>query len=173
MSDAETPRRDWHLRTVPADLADGYRADGSWDGRTLGSIVAEGLTSMGDVSFAVHSKVRPWSGTFSDVDRSARALAGSLHARGVGPGDVVVMQLPNWVEAGITFWAATYLGAVIVPVVHFYGPKEVGYILRSVRPEVVVTADRFGHSDHLATYPALLEDLPDTRWLVVGETSSK
>jgi acyl-CoA synthetase len=172
MSDAETPRREWNLRTVPADLVERYRADGSWDGRTLGSIVAEGLTSMGDVSFAVHSKVRPWSGTFADVDRSARALAGSLRAQGVGPGDVVVMQLPNWVEAGIAFWAATYLGAVIVPVVHFYGPKEVGYILRSVRPEVVVTADRFGHSDHLATYPALLEDLPDTRWLVVGETAA-
>ena len=42
MSDAETPRRDWHLRTVPADLVERYRADGSWDGRTLGSIVAEG-----------------------------------------------------------------------------------------------------------------------------------
>jgi acyl-CoA synthetase (AMP-forming)/AMP-acid ligase II len=170
MSDAETPRRDWHLRTVPPDLVARYRADGSWDGSTLGSVVAEGLATMGDVAFDVRSKVRPWSGTFADVDRSARALAGSLHARGVGPGDVVVMQLPNWVEAGTTFWAATYLGAVIVPVVHFYGPKEVDYILRSVRPEVVVTTDRFGHSDHLATYPALLEDHPSTTWLVVGDT---
>ena len=66
-------------------------------------------------SSSVHSKVRPWSGTFADVDRSARALAGALRARGVGAGDVVVLQLPNWVEAGITFWAAAYLGAVVVP----------------------------------------------------------
>ncbi len=73
-------------------------------------------------------------------------------ARGVGPGDVVVVQLPNWVEAGITFWASAYLGAVVVPIVHFYGPKEVGYIIRSTSPDVVVTADRFGHSDYLATY---------------------
>ena len=42
-------------------------------------------------------------------------------ADGVGPGDVVLFQLPNWVEAGITFWAAAYLGAVVVPIVHFYG----------------------------------------------------
>ncbi len=102
--------------------------------------------------FRVRSSVRPWQGTFADVDRSARALAGALRAEGVGPGDVVVFQLPNWVEAGITFWAAAYLGAVVVPIVHFYGAKEVDYILRTVSPDVVVTADRFGHNDYLATY---------------------
>jgi acyl-CoA synthetase len=80
-------------------------------------------------TFSVHSKVRPWKGTFADVDRAARSLAGSLRARGSGPGDIVVVQLPNWVEAGITFWAAAYLGAMVVPIVHFYGAKEVDYIL--------------------------------------------
>jgi acyl-CoA synthetase len=85
---------------------------------------------------------------------------------------VVVLQLPNWVEAGIAFWAAAYLGAVVVPVVHFYGPKEVDYILRVTEPEVVVTTDRFGHADHLATYEALLADRPAPRWLVAGDTPS-
>ncbi len=42
----------------------------------------------------------------------------------------------------------------MVPVVHFYGPKEVAYILDATTPDVVVTADRFGHSDHLANYEA-------------------
>ena len=107
-------------------------------------------------AFCVHSAVHPWSGTFADVDRAARALATSLRARGVGAGDVVVCHLPNWVEAGITFWAAAYLGAVIVPVVHFYGAKEVDYILRVTEPSVVISADRFGHADHLALYDDVL-----------------
>ena len=77
-----------------------------------------------------------------------------------GPGDVVVFQLPNWVEAGVTFWAAAYLGAVVVPIVHFYGAKEVSYILDAMAPDVVVTADRFGHTDYLATYEPLLADQP-------------
>ena len=119
----------WGLRTVPEDLVARYLAEGWWTDATLGAMVDDGLDRMGDAAFRVHSHVRPWSGTFGDVDRAARALAGSLHARGVGPGDVVVFQLPNWVEAGITFWAAAYLGAVVVPIVHFYGAKEVGYIL--------------------------------------------
>ena len=69
---------------------------------------------------------------------------------------MVVLQLPNWVEAGIAFWAAAYLGAVVVPIVHFYGAKEVEYILRATEPAVVVTADRFGHADYLATWGDVL-----------------
>jgi acyl-CoA synthetase (AMP-forming)/AMP-acid ligase II len=83
---------------------------------------------------------------------------------------VVVVQLPNWVEAGIAFWAAAYLGAVVVPIVHFYGAKEVDYILGATEPAAVVTADRFGHADHLATYEDVLARHPVPTWLVVGDT---
>jgi acyl-CoA synthetase (AMP-forming)/AMP-acid ligase II len=56
----------------------------------------------------------------------------------------VGFQLPNWVEAAHVFYAAAFLGAVVMPVVHFYGPKEVGYILRKTPPKAFVTFDRFG-----------------------------
>jgi acyl-CoA synthetase len=157
----------WLLRTVPEPLVERYRAEGWWNDESLGQMVARGLAGNADSGFRVLSKVHPWQGSFADVDRAARRLAGTWQAAGVGPGDVVFFQLPNWVEAGITFWAAAYLGAVVVPVVHFYGAKEVGYILDTVRPSVVVTADHFGSSDYLATYSALLADRPEVRWLVV------
>jgi acyl-CoA synthetase len=163
----------WQLRTVPHDLVERYRSEGWWTDDTVGTMVADGLGRMGDTSFRVWSQVRPWTGMFCDVDRAARSLASSLRAQGVGTGDVVVMQLPNWVEAAITFWASAYLGAVIVPVVHFYGPKEVGYILDAISPSVVVTADRFGRTDHLALYRDLLDGADDgPRWLVVGDMPS-
>jgi acyl-CoA synthetase (AMP-forming)/AMP-acid ligase II len=160
----------WQLRTVPDDLARQYKAEGWWTDTSLGDMVAEGLGRMGDTPFEVHSDVRPWRGTFSDVDRAARSLAASLRAQGVRAGDVIVFQLPNWVEAGITFWAAAYLGAVVVPIVHFYGAKEVDYILRVTSPAVVVTPDRFAHNDHLALYDSLLAERPGSRWLVAGST---
>jgi acyl-CoA synthetase (AMP-forming)/AMP-acid ligase II len=163
-------RDSWHLRSVAPDLAERYRAEGWWNDATLGTMVADGLGAMAQAGFRVHSKVRPWSGTFADVDRAARSLAATLRSQGIGPGDVVVCQLPNWVEAGISFWAAAYLGAIVVPVVHFYGAKEVDYILRATQPDVVVTADRFGHADHLAVYEALLADHPARLWLVAGTT---
>ncbi len=167
----EIARETWGLRPVPTGLADRYRASGWWTDASLGDMVAAGLGTMGDVGFRVRSAVRPWSGTFADVDRAARSLAAELRARGVGPGSVVAFQIPNWVEAGIAFWAAAYVGAVVVPIVHFYGAKEVDYIVRAVEPDAVVTADRFGHADYLATWGEVLARRPVPLWLVVGRSS--
>lgn len=149
-----------------------YLQKGWWTDASVGSMVAKGLGTMSETPFTVRSKVHPWRGTFADVDRAARSLASALSARGVGAGDVVMFQLPNWVEAAVTFWGAAYLGAVVVPVVHFYGPKEVEYILRATSPEVVISADRFGHSDYLGTYEALLPRAGEPLWLVAGSTPS-
>jgi acyl-CoA synthetase len=169
MTGTDVGARNWGLRTVPQDLAAQYRERGDWQGRSLGQVVASGLDAMGGVDFQVHSAVRPWAGTFGEIDGAARAFAGSLRARGVGAGDVVVVQLPNWAEAAIACWGAMYLGAVVVPVVHFYGAKEVEHILAVTRPAAVVTATRFGHVDHLTTYQALLARHPVPTWVVVGD----
>ncbi|MDW4904012.1 AMP-binding protein [Streptomyces sp. ADMS] len=144
-------------RAVPAELANRYETEGWWTRDTLGDLLARGLTAAPDAECRVHSAVRPWTGTFADVELVARRLAAGLGARGVGPGDVVAFELPNWMEAAAVFWASAFLGAVVVPVVHFYGRKEVGYILDAVRPRAFVTAARFGHLEHR---PDLSADVP-------------
>ncbi|MFF6804092.1 AMP-binding protein [Streptomyces sp. NPDC012616] len=135
------------LRSIPLGLAARYESEGWWSGETLGDLLTAGLGKNGDVEFRVHSAVRPWRGTFADVERTARRLAAGLRARGVGPGDVVVMQLPNWMEAASVFWASAFLGAVVVPVVHFYGLKEVRYIVEATRPKAFFAAERFGRTE--------------------------
>lgn len=128
------------MRQIPAGLAERYRAEGWWTQDTIGDLLARGLAAAPDTAFRVHSAARPWAGTFHDVERVARRLAAGLRARGVGPGDVVAFQLPNWMEAAAVFWASAFLGATVVPVVHFYGRKELAYILGVVAPKVFVTA---------------------------------
>ena len=58
----------WHLRSVPEDVARRYHAEGWWDDTTLGAMVATGLGGQGSMPFQVRSKVRPWRGTFADVE---------------------------------------------------------------------------------------------------------
>jgi acyl-CoA synthetase (AMP-forming)/AMP-acid ligase II len=168
MSDRTTVDR-WKLRTVPQDLVAQYREHGWWTDTTLGAVTAAASARAGRSKFRVYSSDRPWQGTCAEVDRRARSLAAALQHDGVRPGDVVVLQLPNWTEAAVAFWAALYLGAVVVPVVHFYGAKEIDYILRAVTPDVVVTPDRFRTIDYLSTYEALLSAHPQTRWVVAAE----
>src|SRR5215467_15696356 len=145
------------MRTIPADLVRRYEAEGWWTRDTMGDLLARGLAAAPETEFRVHSAVRPWSGTFGDVERVARRLAGGLRARGVGPGDLVAFQLPNWMEAAAVFWASAFLGAVVVPIVHFYGRKELAYILGAVKPRVFITVERFGRMEH---QPDLYRDVP-------------
>ena len=74
------------------------------------------------------------------MHRDARRFAAGLRRRGIEPGDVVTYQLPNRVEAMIALYGAAMAGARSCPVVHFYGPKELRFIL-----------DQLGGRLHLTT----------------------
>jgi acyl-CoA synthetase len=145
------------MRNIPEDLTKRYVAEGWWTQETLGDLVAGGLAANPGTAFHVHSAVRPYSGTFGDVELHARRLAEGLRSRGVGPGDVVAIQLPNWMEAAAAFWASTFLGAVTVPIVHFYGRKELAHIMSTARPKVFITAAEFGR---MTFQPDLCADVP-------------
>ncbi|WP_416565925.1 AMP-binding protein [Nocardia testacea] len=134
-------------RALPAELALRYREAGWWTDETLGELLARGLAAAPDATFRVHSRIRPWTGTFAEVERIARRLAAGLRRRGVGPGDIVAFQLPNWMEAAATYWASALLGTTVVPIAHFYGRRELGYILGAVAPKVFITCERFGHNE--------------------------
>ncbi|NUP28240.1 MAG: AMP-binding protein, partial [Nocardia sp.] len=135
------------MREVPPELALRYREAGWWTDETLGELLARSLANAPAATFRVHSRIRPWSGTFAEVELIARRLAAGLRRRGVGPGDVVAFQLPNWMEAAATYWASALLGTTVVPIAHFYGRKELGYILDAVAPKAFITCERFGHNE--------------------------
>ncbi|MDV6266875.1 AMP-binding protein [Rhodococcus globerulus] len=145
------------MRHIPATLATRYLEEGWWTQDTIGTMLTRGLAAAPDTEFRIHSKIRPWTGTFADVDLVARRLAGGLRERGVGAGDVVAFQLPNWMEAAAVFWASTFLGATVVPIVHFYGRKEVAYILDETKPKVFITAEKFGRTEY---QPDLCANIP-------------
>lgn len=147
-------------RQIPADLRQRYETEGWWTSETLGDLLTGALEHNRSSAFNVYSESRPYRGTVGDVEHMARRLAAGLRSRGVGPGDVIALQLPNWVEAAATFWASALLGAVVVPIVHFYGRKELAHILAVARPKVFITATVFGRMSH---HPDLCVDVPIVR----------
>ena len=157
----------WTLVEPDPGRAAHYLATGLWTDDTLGELLDRRLREQAGLAFQVWSTGRPWSGTVGDVHRAAARFASSLQARGFAAGDVVAFQLPNCAEAAVVFWGAALLGLVVVPIVHFYGPKEVAHILGEARPRAFVTADRFGHVDHLAELAAVAAADPDLELVAV------
>ncbi len=68
--------------------------------------------------------------TFSRWATLTDGLASSLADRGVGPGDTVAFQLPNWWETAVIFTAIARLGAIANPLLPTFRERELLFILR-------------------------------------------
>ncbi|MGB6761772.1 AMP-binding protein [Mycobacterium sp.] len=86
------------------------------------------------------------------VERAAAWLAGA----GVGPGDVVCWQTPNWWEAHVLGLAVWHAGAVSCPIAPFYREHELRQVIEQVRPAAVVTAETFRGFAHAEAFDDLL-----------------
>jgi acyl-CoA synthetase (AMP-forming)/AMP-acid ligase II len=160
----------WFLQPPPAELRARWLAQGHWTDDTLGPWVDAHLQRFADRRLRVWSRSRAADASLAELREQALRVAGGLHTRGIGAGDVVAIKLPNWSEVAVAIWAAAYLGAVIVPIVHFYGARELGFILRESGAKALVTADRSGSIDHLAALAQVRAGAPALELVaVVGE----
>lgn len=68
--------------------------------------------------------------TFSALNEKVDILAGALSAKGIKQQERVIIYLPHMSEWVIIWLALQRIGAVPVPVTHFYGYEELGYIVK-------------------------------------------
>jgi acyl-CoA synthetase len=145
----------WTTVTASPELTDRYRSRGWWDDQTLPSLLADALNASASRRFCVHSLDRPWRGTIGEVAGIARRLANGLRMRGIGPGDPVAFQLPNSVEAAAAFYGLAMLGAVLVPIGHTAGVRELRHALRESGARALLVSNRRKHG---FAFDALADD---------------
>ena len=63
--------------------------------------------------------------SYADIEAHVRRLAHGLAARGIGPGDVVILQLPNWTPFLTFHIALTSIGAITALVPFVYREHEI------------------------------------------------
>ncbi len=76
--------------------------------------------------------------TYGDVDRRSAQLAGALAARGVGPGDRVLVQVDKSADAIALYLACLRSRAVFVPLNTAYTPEEVAGFATDAHPALFV-----------------------------------
>jgi fatty-acyl-CoA synthase len=82
--------------------------------------------------------------TYRRLKERADALARGFLALGLGPGDHVVIWMPNCVEWNIANLAVAKIGGVTVTCNSRYKALELEYVLRQSEARALVMVDRFG-----------------------------
>ena len=120
----------FEMRRDPAEVQDTearYNARGWWADDTLARWLARHVRERGDAP-ALLFQDRSWS--WDELSAKVHDIAAGLGARGVGPGDVVALQLPNTPEFVVSFLAIARLGAVTCTLHMPYRGAEVQALMR-------------------------------------------
>lgn len=111
----------------PQEFAQRYRSAGYWSGLTLGDLPGRWAEAFGDRTAVVAGGER-W--TYRELGERSGRLAAGFRELGIGPGDRVVVQLPNVAEFFEVLFALFKMGAVPVVVLPAYRRSEVSYFCR-------------------------------------------
>ncbi|MGV0852423.1 class I adenylate-forming enzyme family protein [Mycolicibacterium phlei] len=136
---------------------------------TVAQEIAAAAADHPDTVVEVHSDVHPDTTTLGELFAESRRVAAGLAALGIGPGDVVTVQLPNWRECFTVHTAVWLRGAVVLPIVPIYGPAEIAYTAAQSGARAVVLA-RHIRSRDAAVILAALTDLPGlAHRIIIGD----
>ena len=131
--------------------AAGYVERGHWANKTLAQYLDEHVATQFDSVAIVSEHLETGKRdvlSFGQYGRAVDRIAGGLLELGVGPGDVVAVQLPNWWQLCATAIAAARIGVVISPLIPIYREREVRYILEATQAKVFVVPETFRGFSH-------------------------
>jgi cyclohexanecarboxylate-CoA ligase len=101
--------------------------------------------------------------TYAELAEWVDKIAVGLIRLGVGKGDVVSFQLPNWWEFTALFYACNRIGAAANPLMPIFRQREMRYMLGFGEAKVAVVPARWRGFDHLAMMAEIRGDLPSLR----------
>jgi acyl-CoA synthetase (AMP-forming)/AMP-acid ligase II len=104
--------------------------------------------------------------TYAEAAAATDALAAELARRGIGPGDIVMVQLPNVVELPLLYLAAARIGAIVSPLPVQYRQHELRHTVGHTEPKLVITAANVSGFDHAAM---VREVAPGVPVITIGE----
>jgi len=153
----------FETRLTPA-LAARWRGAGLWSDETLATVLARRVREAPDCEALTDGARRL---TYGELAHGIDRMAARLRALGIGQGDVVTIQLPNWIEFALVFFALERLGAVAVTVSVDFRSRELEYIMSFSGSKMLICCTRFRDFDHVAMAQELWPRLPALRCIGV------
>jgi len=97
--------------------------------------------------------------TYAELDARVANIAANLARLGVGKGDAVSFQLPNWWEFVAIHMACVRIGAISNPLMPIFRQRELSFMIANVEARVLIVPESFKNFDHQALGRELLEEI--------------
>jgi 2,3-dihydroxybenzoate-AMP ligase len=148
----------------PEEFERRYVEAGYWGERTLGSLPRAWAERDPDGTALVSGLQRL---SYRELDRAVDAMATGLRERGIGPGDAVVLQLPNVTEFVTVFLGLVRLGAVPVLTLPAHRRAEVAHVAEVAGAVAYVVPERYEGFDYRGLAGQVLDDVGSLRTVLV------
>ncbi|MFD6972020.1 (2,3-dihydroxybenzoyl)adenylate synthase [Streptomyces sp. NPDC059949] len=161
----------WH--PWPEEYAARYRAAGWWRGETFGSVLRERASAhpdriaLVDPAGGADGGRRTW--TYAELDARADRMAAGFAARGIAPGDKVVVQLPNTAEFFEVVFALFRIGALPVFALPAHRRTEISYFCSFTGAAAYVIPSVHGGHDYRELAAAVRAEVPGLREVFVAD----
>lgn len=154
----------------PAEVAARYRAQGLWTDDTFASVLTQLAARHGERTAVVDAAVRL---SYAELASRAEQLARGMAGLGIGPGDAVIVQLPNCAAFVEVCFALFRLGARPVMAQPAHRALELTHFVQKTRAVAHVVQATWAGYDYRALSSSVRETCPSLRHtLVIGDAGA-
>jgi cyclohexanecarboxylate-CoA ligase len=157
-------------RFDPAVHARAMRASGYWVDKSFDEFLQQTIAAApGKLALIADRADRkePKRLTYAELGDLISRTAAALRRLGIGCGDIVSVQLPNWWEFAVIALAAFRVGAVVNPLMPIFREHELGYMLGFAETKLLVVPKLFRGFDHEVMARSLQPRLPNLKHIMV------
>lgn len=145
--------------TAP-DEADRYRSAGLWPDLTLFELFRDLARTHAEKVAIIDGKR---SYTYAEFLKLVENVAGNLIGRGIQPGEVVAVQMPNSAELPLLHFALNRIGALAMPIHDSWIQSELPHLLGVGRVAAAIVPRLYRDVDYPSIYAKLRPSLPHLR----------
>ena len=136
-------------RTIDANK---YSGEGAWGTRTLTDLLDDAASDCPDKEALAdgHSHFN-----YSELSKATQSLARGLIGLGIGRGDPVLVQLPNWSEFVVSLFALFRIGAPAVLLLPRHRQVEINHFCELTQAKAWIVPEKHRNTD----YSPLINDV--------------
>jgi len=143
-----------------------------WAGLTFGDILDRAADIHPEKEAFVDGKTRL---TYGEARERTNKLALGLMDLGIRPQDRVLVQIPNWNEFVLAYFALQKIGAITVLLIDRYRPFEINRLISLTGATSWIVASRYKNTDYLPIIHDVLKEHPEVNRVITvrGEEDLK